>query len=323
MLWDSKSFGPRHQAWLLGTSLIAIGCVILYGYAAAGQPRWPGGASKIGLAFGVIAGLIFLFEFLLWPRKTSFFRTARWLGKTQTWMHAHLWLGLLTLPLVVMHSGFAVGGTFTLVFLILYGAVMTSGILGLVLQNFLPRILLDLVPHETVASQLEVVAKQLAIDADRILSVYVEGAQATTSLSGAAAAVKEEHQVGAQRRVGTVLPVQLHPEQSLTKPLPSPEIIRAVREVIEPYLLTGRDSRALLGTKRQNAQYFGELRRVAPPDLRDAVAVLAELCERRRQLAVQERIHSWLHGWMLVHLPLSAALMVLLIGHIFLALYYN
>jgi hypothetical protein len=182
--------------------------------------------------------------------------------------------------------------------------------------------LLDLVPQETVASQLDVVAKQLAIDADRILSVYVEGAQPTTSMSEAVKAVNMR-QVGAERRVGTVLPKQLHPEQSMTRPLPSPEITRAVREDIEPYLMTGRDPRSLLGTKRKNASFFGELRRLAPPDLRDAVASLAELCERRRQLAIQERLHSWLHGWMLVHLPLSAALMVLLVGHVFMALCFN
>ena len=40
-----------------------------YFYMAYGQPGWPGGSSGIGFAYGIVGGLVILFEFLLWPRK--------------------------------------------------------------------------------------------------------------------------------------------------------------------------------------------------------------------------------------------------------------
>ena len=62
---------------------------------------------------GILAAVIFLFELALVAKKTKPFRTARWLGSAQTWMKAHIWLGLLTVPLVLLHSGGQFGGTLT------------------------------------------------------------------------------------------------------------------------------------------------------------------------------------------------------------------
>jgi hypothetical protein len=61
------------------------------------------------------------------------------------------------------------------------------------------------------------------------------------------------------------------------------------------------------------------------PGLEEAGAALAELqtyCEERRLLADQERLHFWLHSWLLLHVPLSAALLVLGVAHAATALYY-
>ena len=51
-------------------------------------------------------------------------------------------------------------------------------------------------------------------------------------------------------------------------------------------------------------------------------AELGEICEVRRQLGEQQRIHRWLHGWLLIHVPLSWALLVLVLIHAFWSLYY-
>jgi hypothetical protein len=50
--------------------------------------------------------------------------------------------------------------------------------------------------------------------------------------------------------------------------------------------------------------------------------VLEDLCNQRRQLILQSKIHFWLHNWLWVHLPLSVALIVLMFVHIFVALKY-
>jgi hypothetical protein len=52
------------------------------------------------------------------------------------------------------------------------------------------------------------------------------------------------------------------------------------------------------------------------------VAELEAICRERRGYAAQERIHRWLHGWLLVHVPLSLALLVLGALHAVLSLYY-
>ena len=48
-----------------------------------------------------------------------------------------------------------------------------------------------------------------------------------------------------------------------------------------------------------------------------------DLCESRRQLGEQERIHRWLHNWLYVHLPLSLALVILMFVHVWVALKFR
>jgi hypothetical protein len=52
------------------------------------------------------------------------------------------------------------------------------------------------------------------------------------------------------------------------------------------------------------------------------VAELEELCKTRRDLARQERIHFWLHGWLYLHVPLSFALLLLGAVHAVVSLWY-
>jgi len=50
-------------------------------------------------------------------------------------------------------------------------------------------------------------------------------------------------------------------------------------------------------------------------DAHEAARDLADVAAERRDLAVQRRLHLWLHGWLMVHVPLTAALLVLLAAH--------
>jgi hypothetical protein len=47
---------------------------------------------------------------------------------------------------------------------------------------------------------------------------------------------------------------------------------------------------------------------------------LHDVCEQRRQLAFVERYHSWLHSWLLLHIPATVALYVILVVHVVSAL---
>jgi len=49
---------------------------------------------------------------------------------------------------------------------------------------------------------------------------------------------------------------------------------------------------------------------------------LENICEEEHQLSRQARIYHWLHAWLLVHVPLSIALLVLGAVHAVMALRY-
>jgi len=52
------------------------------------------------------------------------------------------------------------------------------------------------------------------------------------------------------------------------------------------------------------------------------MAALEDLCVERLGYRDQERYHRWLHAWLLLHAPFSAALLVLTLFHIVMSLYY-
>ena len=68
VLIDRRSLG-QHLPWIVFAGLATVASVVWYVMAAHGASRLPGGSSPPGFTFGVIGGLIMLFEFFLWPRK--------------------------------------------------------------------------------------------------------------------------------------------------------------------------------------------------------------------------------------------------------------
>ena len=60
---------PRDRPWVVGIVLATAGAVAWYAADWVAQGRMPGGSSRPGFVFGVVGGLIIVFELLLWPRK--------------------------------------------------------------------------------------------------------------------------------------------------------------------------------------------------------------------------------------------------------------
>ena len=44
-------------------------------------------------------------------------------------------------------------------------------------------------------------------------------------------------------------------------------------------------------------------------------------CDERRLLDLQTRMQHWLHGWLLVHVPLSFLLLLMTVWHAFVTLF--
>jgi len=117
------------------------------------------GGTPLGLIYGAISFAIFIFAALLSLRK----KIPLWrIGTVQRWLRAHIWLTLLTIPLVILHSGFRLGGPMTTLLMALYVVVMISGIYGLILQHQMPALMKERLPAETVFEQIPHIRAQLA-----------------------------------------------------------------------------------------------------------------------------------------------------------------
>ncbi len=68
---------------------------------------------------------------------------------------------------------------------------------------------------------------------------------------------------------------------------------------------------------------FAGLRTLTPAGAHATLDDLQDICEEARQLSRQEKMHRWLHGWLLVHIPLSLALILLGAVHAVMALRYS
>src|ERR1022692_2527438 len=116
------------------------------------------GGTPLGLIFGAVSFAIFIFAALLSLRK----KIPLWrIGTVQRWLRAHIWLTLLTIPLVILHSGFRFGGPMTTLLIVIYAIVMVSGIYGLALQQQLPRIMKERLPAEAVYEEIPYIRGQL------------------------------------------------------------------------------------------------------------------------------------------------------------------
>lgn len=312
---------PLHRPWIILTVLAAGAATFWYFSVSAGTDGWPGGSSVPGFTFGVVGGLICLFEMLLWWRKKV--RTWR-IGRAQVWLRAHIWLGLLSVPLLVYHSGFRFGGPLSSVLMVLFLVVIVSGIWGLIMQQLLPRTMLHEVPAETIYSQIERIVAQLSDESERLVLATCgpPPGQAPPAQAEEEAAATGFLTIGAVRVAGRVQGKVLQTHVP-SQPVPGTEGLRNFfAERIRPYLLYGDRADSPLRYPARAAGLFLNLRTLLPPAAHEAVAALEGACDQRRELDRQARLHFWMHNWLWIHLPLAAALIVLMVIHTVVAIQY-
>jgi hypothetical protein len=175
LVGDSPS--PRRRVGCLLLAIAAFGLPAAGWYSAAriGWVVWPAGSTGVGLTLGIVAAAIIAFEMLLWPRKQL--RGYR-LGRAKTWMFWHIWLGLLSVPLAVIHTGFRFGGPLPAAVLVLFLVVIASGVWGLAMQQVLTHKLLHDFPTETVESEVDAVMAHHAAEAARLVEAAESGGPA-------------------------------------------------------------------------------------------------------------------------------------------------
>lgn len=295
------------------------------------RPAGPHGGSGVGLAFGIVGFAFMIFAALLGARK----RVPTWrLGRAQAWMRGHLWLGLLSLPLLLFHGGFHFGGTLTRVLMWLLIITVASGLFGAVLQHYVPRLMTADAPLETIYDEIGNVRRSLREEADRAVEALcgslglakrdaaeelrAGGFTALRSIAASAVPLRTSAAVSA----GASAAVAAAPERVLLNAEQSAPLSRFYLEEIRVFLEAPEHRGQRLGDAEKAKSAFAALQTLLPAAAQDTLVELEEICDEARQLLRQERLHRWLHGWLLVHIPLSLALILLGAVHAVMALRY-
>jgi hypothetical protein len=318
------------RGWAIASVVFLIVSTAAYAVYAIDAPLGPRGGSPMGLAFGIIGFSFMILAALLGARK----RVPTWrLGRAQAWMRVHLWLGLLSLPLILFHGGFRFGGTLTRVLMWLLIITVFSGLYGAVLQNYVPRLMTQDVPLETIYDEIGNVRKSLRMEADHVIETVcgslgllkevddgqrAGGFTALRPIASGSAPLRTSAAVSA----GASAAVAMAPEIVLLSEAESTPLRIFYFSEMRAYLEAPAWQRNKMGDPDKARSAFAALRRLMPPVALPALQDLEDICDEARQLVRQERLHRWLHSWLLVHVPLSLALMILGAVHAVMALRY-
>jgi hypothetical protein len=324
---SSMLMDRRQTVWAVWSSIASAACLVLYVVYFLVSPNGARGGSPAGLLFAAAGTGIILFDCLLGLRKKY---PASPLGSVKRWLSAHVWLGLLSFLLILMHSGFRWGSGLAALLMWMFLAIVLSGIFGVAVQNYVPRRMTELAPNETIYEQIPNVIRGLRIEADERVEYitadlgFGEEELEYQSAGGVKVYIDETQKKSAAEKVQA--------EVKRRKTAPLIEIDEGAREAlkahysqeIRPYLKDkpAFESRRLFNGRELVSAYFTHLRTIMPVAAHDVLRDVEEICEQRRQLMVQRSLHHWLHTWLLIHVPLSFALLVLTAVHAVLSLRY-
>ena len=301
-----------HRAWLIVSILIFGVSTAVYVIYALAAPHGPQGGSPIGLTFGVIGFAFMIFAGLLAGRK----QVPVWrLGRAQTWMRGHLWLGLLALPLILFHGGFHFGGLMTSILLWLLIITVLSGVFGAVVQHYTPRAMLERVPMETIYDEIDRIREQLRAEAEEYVADLCGGMEEMAPVAAGEAELRAGGASAMRPRGGGAV------QYGMTEEEVEPVRVFYTTELL-PFLLKPGGSESRLADETRSQAAFTKLRMLVPAPAHPVIANLEEVCKEERQLNTQLRMHRLLHLWLLAHVPLSLALLLLSAFHAVIALQY-
>lgn len=312
--------------WTAGVT--AVGVLLAWAGGVAGLWDWPPRpSSAFGVALGLLLAAIVAFEMGLYFRKV--FRRIKRVGTARRWMWVHLWLGLVGLPVALVHAGFGFGGPLPAVTLGLFVATIASGVWGLLLQQWLPEKLLDEIPDETVASQADETAR------------YYLGRRLPDPAGGPGVT---DHTGEVYRLVEALVKPPPEPDELFAPPpaaaqhlgataaalraeplldgKPAADLVAFRDDVLVPYLEHGAASGSPIAARSESGRRFARLRALVPAEAQAVMDRLEILADVRRRWDTERRINGWLHGWVPVHLLLSVAMTGMMVVHAVRALKY-
>jgi len=100
------------------------------------------------------------------------------------------------------------------------------------------------------------------------------------------------------------------------------ELTRFYSNEMRPYLEQAGGKGCSLAERETSSATFDNLRTLLPDVLHRLVNDLESICEEKRELDHQVKLHRVLHSWLFVHVPLSFALLLMAMVHAIVALRY-
>lgn len=280
-----------HYYWALATFLLGLIATVLYAMSVQSSPSGATGGSWQGMMFGVAGTACMVYAGLLAGRKS----VPKWrIGTAQTWLRGHIWVGLLSVPLILFHCGFRWGGILEQLLLATFAIVILSGLYGLALQQVLPRLMSTMAPAEAMAPQIHVACQKL----------------------------RQSTETAVQQVCGAKFREPLSPAAHHTDFLAERELAAFYWNQLASFLDATGNRMHPLANPTLAAARFARLKETVPEQFRSVVEELQSACDERRQLLAQSRIQDWLHGWLCIHVPLSVTLLVLGVLHVVMSIYY-
>lgn len=269
----------RWRRWVFGLFAALTALYVLYRFR-----QFPHGGSWPGIAFGIFASLLILLLLGYGVRKRQYH--SRW-GTMETWLQSHVYLGLLSLFVVLYHAGFRFQDKVAVAALVVLALVVLTGLFGAILYTTVPRILTD-VQGDASPEELSDEIQRFT----RSMARLTEGKSPTF------------------RRIHERLVRELKP-----RPLSGWRVLfRSSR------LRARRPARGSGGD-----DWTELLRQVGSEeqeDLRELLVRSRQAKEQLQRLVAQQKYKNLLDVWLYAHIPLSLALVVLVVTHLVAVFYY-
>jgi hypothetical protein len=358
LVFDRATF-PLQRRWIISFVILAVISATLY----FGYGELLGGGTVFGLLCGVAATTLILHECCYALRRRSPWGD-RWVARlplpfrppvalvgkawafvrrgfdrrpTHVRLIQHLWIGMISFPLVYLHSGPRWGSAVSSGVFVLFVGVVASGVFGLVLQQVLPRLLRLEVPYEATYGRIPELLEGLEHEAELLVHATCGPPEIAGSPGGAGElvgggparlqAIIRDHRRGrgsgllehiprepvvGSERLLAFYEQELRPFLAVAPSVASP---RAWLHWVARFCFGGKPG-SLSSPARARAA-FSRLRSELDPSAVGVVDALERTCDRRRQLAHQARLHEMLHVWRAIHVSATAALLVTLLAHIY------
>jgi hypothetical protein len=284
-----------HKKWIVGSGAAGVAAVALYIWLDAVTPGGLTGGSQVGLIYALVGSALMIFAGLLAAHRKLL--RWNWVPRRAWWLKGHIWLGLLSGVIIYCHSGFGWGGTFEHVLWAVFALTLATGVIGVFLQHYLPGRLSAGSAEEVPYEQIPHLCRQLLRRGDALVSSVCgvtaddandpPGSQSLTPRLGAG-----------DSRLSAA-------DRQQFRDFYESQIRPFLHETYDPVL-----------NPMEAMQSFGLA------TVREQMDELRNLCDERRKLGERERLYHWLHGWLVLHVPLSVALLIFGVTHAVVALYY-